>query len=312
MKDTEIPRAVAAAVGIAAEYGLGADDAAVLHNSNRIAVRLRPGGVLARVAPLVPPANRLDVEVEIARRLAGTGSPVAGLDPRAEPRVHVRDDFAVTLWTYYEPTAVLENHPPAAYAGALARLHAGLRRINLAAPHFTDRVADALRVVEDPAVSPDLGAAERALLTGTLHGISRAILDRGTRQQLLHGEPHPANLLATADGPLFIDLETVCRGPVEFDLAHAPQDVAAHYPGADFKLLADCRILSLALAVSWRWDRDDQLPDGRRKGREWLAQMQTDLDRREHAVGGGAAGRRSANPGRATRNGPSAMRPDGG
>lgn len=287
MKDTEIPRAVAAAVGTAAEYGLGADDVAVLHNSNRIAVRLRPSGVLARVAPLVPLANRLDVEVEIARRLAGTGSPVAGLDPRAEPRVHVRDGFAVTLWTYYEPPAVLENHPPAAYADALARLHAGLRRINLAAPHFTDRVADALRVVEDPAVSPDLGAAERALLTGTLHRISRAILDRGTRQQLLHGEPHPGNLLATADGPLFIDLETVCRGPVEFDLAHAPQDVAAHYPGVDSGLLADCRILSLALAVSWRWDRDDQLPDGRRRGREWLAQMQTDLDRREHAADGG-------------------------
>ncbi|MEV1202061.1 hypothetical protein [Microbispora rosea] len=41
MKDTEIPRAVAAAVNTAAEYGLGADDATVLHNSNRIAVRLR-------------------------------------------------------------------------------------------------------------------------------------------------------------------------------------------------------------------------------------------------------------------------------
>ncbi|MEU1879714.1 aminoglycoside phosphotransferase family protein [Streptosporangium sp. NPDC020072] len=284
MKDTEIPRAVAAAVDTAAEYGLGADDAAVLHNSNRIVVLLRPSGMLARVAPL---AHRLDSEVEIARRLAGTGSPVAGLDPRAEPRVHVRDGFAVTLWTYHEPTAAPEKHPPAAYADALARLHAGLRRVDFAAPHFTDRVADALRVVEDPAASPDLGAAERALLTGTLHGISRAILDRGTRQQLLHGEPHPGNLLATADGLLFIDLETACRGPVEFDLAHAPEDVAAHYPGADSGLLADCRILSLALAVSWRWDRDDQLPDGRRRGREWLAQMQADLDRREHAAGGG-------------------------
>ncbi|MEV3984519.1 aminoglycoside phosphotransferase family protein [Nonomuraea sp. NPDC049758] len=306
MKDTEIPRAVAAAVDTAAEYGLGADDATVLHNSNRIAVRLRPSGTLARVAPL---AHRLDFEVELARRLAETHSPVAGPDPRTEPRVHVRDGFAITLWTYHEPTAAPEDHPPAAYADALARLHAGLRRINLAAPHFTaphtglrrvdhaaphftaphftDRVADALQVVEDPAVSPDLGAAERALLTGTLHGISRAILDRGPRQQLLHGEPHPGNLLATADGPLFIDLETACHGPVEFDLAHAPEDVAAHYPGADSALLADCRILSLALAVSWRWDRDDQLPDGRRRGREWLAQLRADLDRREHAAGGG-------------------------
>ncbi|MFI6480912.1 phosphotransferase [Nonomuraea sp. NPDC050663] len=283
MKDTDIPRAVAAAVDTAAEYGLAADDADVLHNSSRIAVRLRPSGVLARVAPL---AHRPDFEVEIARHLDGTGSPVAGLDPRAEPRVHVRDGFAVTLWTYHQPIAAPEDHPPAVYADALARLHARLRGVDLVAPHFTDRVTDALRVVEDPAVSPELGAAERALLTDTLHGTTRAILDRGPRQQLLHGEPHPGNLLITADGPLFVDLETVCRGPVEFDLAHAPEAVAAHYPDADFELLADCRILSLALVISWRWDRDDQLPDGRRRGREWLDQLRAALHHREHAAAG--------------------------
>ncbi|MFI6290382.1 phosphotransferase enzyme family protein [Nonomuraea sp. NPDC050790] len=284
MNSAEIARAVAAAVETAAGYGLGADDASVLHHSNRIAVLLRPGGVLARVAPV---SQRLDFEAEVARRLAGTGSPVAGLDPRAEPRVHVRDGFAVTLWTYHEPAAP-GDLPPAAYAGALARLHAGLRRVDLPAPHFTGRVAEALRVVEDPAVSPDLATAERALLTGTLRGISRAILDRDPRQQLLHGEPHPGNLLATADGPLFIDLETVCRGPVEFDLAHAPEDVAAHYPGADPGLLADCRVLSLALVVSWRWDRDDRLPDGRARGREWLAQLRAALGRRQEPVPGRA------------------------
>ncbi|MFD0891695.1 aminoglycoside phosphotransferase family protein, partial [Streptosporangium algeriense] len=74
MKDTEIPRAVAAAVDTAAEYGLGADDTAVLHNSNRITVRLRPSGILARVAPLASrPDSEAEIEDEIARRLAGTG-----------------------------------------------------------------------------------------------------------------------------------------------------------------------------------------------------------------------------------------------
>ncbi|MEO3891886.1 hypothetical protein [Nonomuraea sp. B5E05] len=39
--------------------------------------------------------------------------------------------------------------------------------------------------------------------------------------------------------------------------------------------------------VSWRWDHDDQLPNGRSRGREWLAQLQAAIDRREHAAGGG-------------------------
>lgn len=39
---------------------------------------------------------------------------------------------------------------------------------------------------------------------------------------MLHGEPHPGNVLATADGLLFVGFETCCRGPVEFDLAQEP------------------------------------------------------------------------------------------
>jgi hypothetical protein len=56
-------------------------------------------------------------------------------------------------------------------------------------------------------------------------------------------------------GPLFVDLGTVVRGPVEFDLAHAPDDISEHYPGIDEDLLGDCRILMLAMVTTWRWNR---------------------------------------------------------
>jgi hypothetical protein len=55
-----------------------------------------------------------------------------------------------------------------------------------------------------------------------------------TMQAIPHS--HPGNLLPTRTGPLFIDVETCCRGPVEFDLAHAPGEVAAHYPGIGHRL----------------------------------------------------------------------------
>ena len=97
--------------------------------------------------------------------------------------------------------------------------------------------------------------------------------------QLLHGEPHPGNLLRTKDGLLFADLETACRGPGEFDIAHAPEAVSTHYPDADQQLIQQCRVLMLAMIVTWRWNRDDDLPNGRRLGRIWLNEMRAALER---------------------------------
>lgn len=271
MHTSQVEPAVGAAVSVASAVGLRVDDAVVLHDSNRLALRLLPCEVLARVAH-VEGRSGAEFEVEVARRLAETDSPVASLDPRVVPRVSVRDGFVVTLWTYYEPVSQ-RDVAPAAYAQALERLHAGMRQANFVAPHFTDRVTDALSLVGDRAQTPDLREADRELLDDTLRTSRWAIGQRDAAEQLLHGEPHPGNVLRTKNGLLFTDLETCCRGPVEFDLAHVPAEVSAHYPGADRDLLCKCRILMLAMVATWRWDRDDQLPNGRRMGTELLSQI---------------------------------------
>lgn len=270
MRAEEVRRAVAAAMSAVSSVGLAADDAIVLQNSNRLTLRLLPCDVLARVAPETHQAARF--EVELAQRLAAAGCPVAVLEPRAEPRVHERDGFAVTLWTYYEPVKRREV-PPADYADALHRLHAGMRALDLRTPHFTDRVARAQRLLADRDRTPALPGADRELLGDTLRSLGRAVSARGAPEQPLHGEPHPGNLLTTEGGPLFIDLETCCRGPVAFDLAHAPEEVGACYPDIDQDLLRACRTLVLAMITTWRWDRDDQLPDGRRLATEWLGRI---------------------------------------
>ncbi|PJE99659.1 aminoglycoside phosphotransferase [Streptomyces carminius] len=276
MQASEVPRAVAAALSVASSLGLAAEDAAVLQNSNKLTLRLLPGDVVARVAPVADQIARF--EVELARRLAGAGCPVAALEPRVEPRVHERDGFTVTLWTYHAPVTPGEISP-ADYADALGRLHAGMREIDVPVPRFTDRVGQARRLVADRDRTPALADADRELLGDTLRSLGRAIGGHGGAEQLLHGEPHPGNVLATENGPLFIDLETCCRGPVEFDLAHAPEEVGEHCPGADQDMLRQCRILVLAMITAWRWDRDDQLPDGRRLGTQWLGRLRAALDR---------------------------------
>ncbi|MFF7795475.1 phosphotransferase [Streptomyces sp. NPDC007991] len=276
MQTSEARRAVAAALSTASSLGLRADDARVLHDSNKLTLRLLPCDVLARVAPA---AHQIaPFEVELAQRLAEAGCPVAALDPRVEPRVHERDGFVITLWTYYESAAPGEI-PPAGYATALKLLHTGMRELGVPTPHFTDRIEQAQQLVADHARTPALADADRELLRDTLRNLRRAIGERAGAEQLLHGEPHPGNVLTTRNGLLFIDLETCCRGPVEFDLAHAPEEVGEHYPGADQDLLRECRILVLAMITTWRWDRDDQLPDGRRLAGEWLSRIRAALDR---------------------------------
>src|SRR3954452_13755802 len=233
MQASEVPRAMAAAMSIASSLDLAADDAIVLHDSNKLTLRLLPCDVLARVAPVAQQVAQF--EVELAQRLAESGCPVATLERRVDPRVYARDGFVVTLWTYYEPATPREV-APADYARALERLHAGMRTLALPTPHFMDRVEEAQQLVASRDHTPALADADREFLGDALRSLRRVIGDRGAAEQLLHGEPHPGNVLTTKNGLLFIDLETCCRGPVEFDLAYAPEEVSEHYPGINPRL----------------------------------------------------------------------------
>ncbi len=136
MQPSEVSPAVAAAMSVATSLGLKVGEAIVLQNSNRVTLRLLPCDVLARVARVAHQVSQF--EVELAQRLAGAGCPVAALEPRAGSRAYERGGFVVTLWTYYEVATPAEISP-AEYATALERLHAGMRKVDIPAPHFTDR-----------------------------------------------------------------------------------------------------------------------------------------------------------------------------
>ena len=269
MESSDVSRAVDAAISVVVALDMPADQGIVLRNSNKVALRLLPCDVLARVAHVGREVATL--EVELAQRLTDVGAPAGALDPRVEPRVYERDGYAVTLWSYHEPAT--PEISPADYADALERLHAGMRELDVVTPHVTDRIASAEQVVTSRELTPELGDADREVLTGALRRTRQAVRDRGAAEQLLHGEPHPGNVLSTANGPLFIDLETCCRGPVEFDLAHVPETVSDHYPDVDHGLLRDCRELVLAMVAAWRCEPDDQLPNGKQAGRELLSAL---------------------------------------
>ena len=278
MESAAVCRASAAAMSVASEAGLTVDDAIVIQNSNRLTVRLMPCDVLARVA--APDRRNHEVaafELEMAMWLEGPDSLVGVVESRVEPIVHVRDGFAVTYWKYYEPLPSGDITPDE-YARALEDLHAEMRQLAVGAPHFTERVDEAQAIVSDPARSPELADADRELLADVLRSLRRAVVDRCTTEQLLHGEPHVGNLLNTANGMRFIDLETCCYGPVEFDVAHTPIEVGRRYMSVDRLQLRDCRILMLAMVAAWRADRDDEFSDGRGKREVLVREIRKALD----------------------------------
>lgn len=283
MQASQARRAVAAARSTASALDLAVDDAVVLSDSNRLVVRLTPCDVVARVAPpasLVPATAtaswlsgeayqaRLATEVEVVKRLAENDSPVAGLEPRVEPRLFEGEGFAISIWTYFEP--VRRMLPPAKYAQTLVRLHAGLRQIDVTTPHFMDRVAATQQDVANRDVTPDLTDTDRALLANTLRDLSGSIVNRRVAEQILHGEPHPWNVLNAKNGPLFMDFEDSVHGPVEWDLAWVPKEVSERYPDADQDLVGKCRGVVLAIIAMHRWSRDDQHPSGRESGVAFL------------------------------------------
>ena len=267
MHASDVQRAVAAALSMASRLGLTADHAVILRDSNKLTARLVPCDVVARVAHVGHEVAAF--EVDLSERLGAVTSPVAAPDPRVEPRVYQTDGFALTLWTYYEPVT-----PPEAFVGgyahALSRLHAGMRTLDVSTPHFLDRVDEAELLVVSRDRTPTLDDGDRELLVHHLRRARRGVGVRAAAEQLLHGEPHPGNLISTRDGPVFIDFETCCRGPIEFDLAHVPEAVSTLYPGADQRLLGECRNLVLAMVAAWRCDPGDQLPDGPRQLRALL------------------------------------------
>lgn len=285
MEPAEVERAAAAGRSAAAALGLAADDAVVVHASNRIAVRVVPGDVLVRAA-LPRARDHMALEVEVAAALTASGAPVAGPDPRVAPVVHEHDGFVMTFWTWHEPV-VSPELTAADYASTLLGLHAGLRLVDVPTPRFTDRVAEAQAAVADRKDTTELPDGDRALLVGGL-----ALVDglRGGREQVLHGEPHVGNLLRTAAGLLVIDFETVCRGPVEFDLAHSllpsaegrhlasAAELCAAYPGADPTLVARSQALIWAMITTWRWQGHDRLPNRDHWRHEGLRRLRAALD----------------------------------
>jgi Phosphotransferase enzyme family len=242
---------------------LADEGARVLADANNTVVLLPRAGVVAKVATSALAGRggeALERELAIGRRLAERGAagaaPLPG-DPAGPHRMH---GTVVTLWRHAEA-----GPRPAdgdRLLGEVVRaFHAALAGMGERLPRLAETVGRARALVTDAAATPRLSAADRALCVAAGERLA-ALLDAAGTGTCLHGEPHEGNVIWTTGGPVLVDFEAACTGPLEWDLAYLPDAALDAFPELDRALVEALRpgvSLCVAAWCSATLDRGEEM-----------------------------------------------------
>ena len=255
-------RAFEAAVALGSRLGLDVSGARILQDWNDTIVHLAPEPVVARVrtsrAEAVEPGEATHArELAIVRHALTRGAPV--VPPAEDAGPFTQDGLAVTLWRYADELS--DEVTDAEAGGALLELHRALVDFSGDLPPLSDRFDRAAAVISTPSAVPRLAPSDRTFLAERFLALRVEAESAGRSRRVLHGGPHTANLLATREGPRWIDFDTACRGPLEWDLAHLGDAAVAFFPEADAHLLGTMRKLVSADVAIWCWHTYGRAPE---------------------------------------------------
>jgi Phosphotransferase enzyme family len=255
--------------------GLEVSDPVPLRSTNNVVVWLRPTPVVVKAT--ASPQNRLGWELEVATVLYDAGAPVGGPSALVEPVVHHHDGWHMSFWTYHPQTE--GDAEPTAVARALAHLHEKLDGFNVdpawSLPSWDEAPKSVLHQLADQSFACLLGRADRDLLRTAL-GAFGQVSELSANHGGLHGSPHSFNTLTVSGSPIFIDLETACRGPREWDLCHTDAAVTKAYQGSLSEVaLKKARLIVSAMTSALCWDSIDRGPDMRFHAEHHLAQVRS-------------------------------------
>jgi hypothetical protein len=248
--------AVDAAVRAAARYGYAAEDPLVIEETNNVVVWLRPHSIIAKVGRWSHSLEPLVREHSVASALAASGAPIASPLSETEPVPDDTTGFLITLWERLDGRPA-DDVDPAAVGRSLRTLHEHLARHEGDLPNFRSHIELARAALDNDRAMSALQEADRTTLRLAIDTLTRRVDAFVIRTQALHGEPHGGNMLTTATGIRWIDLEDVCLGPVEWDLAFLPDKAVEAFDDVDVELLGLVRTLNRACTAVWCWSRAD-------------------------------------------------------
>jgi hypothetical protein len=204
----ETKRALAALLAVAREHGLPTEDVRVVRDLTNLLAHLAPAPVVGRVQmTLSRLRDRAAAETEMtaAAFLERRGAPIAPPADEVDPGPHEHDGRIVTFWRWVDHDPARAD--PAASGRALRELHDAFAEFDGSLP-TCDRLGEVRRLLASLPSSADLD--ELASFAARLRPLDGPPI---------HGDAHLRNVLWTPTGPLWGDLENICRGPVDYDLA---------------------------------------------------------------------------------------------
>jgi Phosphotransferase enzyme family len=239
---------VVQAIEIARDHGLTVNVPFMLRSTNNVVAWLDPSPVVAKIG--AGRASHLSRELAVALELTALGAPVVAPSPVPPPTVYRPSGVDITFWIYH-PQDESGEMPVDVMAEAMHEIHRALSQLSVplkkSLPPYTEELAKARSLLETPAALPQVSDSDRHLLTTTFLRLAAELdsLAPESSHQVIHGSPHSYNVLWSGGKPRFIDWETTCFGPLEWDLAHIGEEAAALYPfPVNSRLLWLCRAMA--------------------------------------------------------------------
>lgn len=240
-----------AALGVTARLGIYGQRAVILEDWNNTIVRLAPVPIVVKVGTSHfrdACLESLERELVVAAYLAARGAPVVRPAQQVPPGPHYWRGLTLSLWELVEPIPDVEP-APAEIAAALKVTHEALSEFDESLPCFASELDDARMLLQQHR-SPSLADVDRGFLLSVVDELQAALVTSPDGCRPLHGSPHGANWLISADGPLLLDFETACVGPVEWDLAALRDEALGFFPHADHELIRTMRRMRSVCVVA--------------------------------------------------------------
>lgn len=244
---------LAAAMEIARNHGLTVNEPVMLRSTNNVVAWLNPSPVVAKIG--AGRISHLSRELAVALELTALGAPVAAPSAIPPPKVYRPAGVDITFWRY-QPEDASNAGPVDDIAEAMHELHQSLSQLSLplkkSLPPYTQELAE-VRSLVSSATALSASDSDRHLLATSFLHLAAELNEHApvASHQVIHGSPHSYNVLWVGGKPIFIDWETTCTGPLEWDLAHMDPEAAAHYAGPlNSRLLWLCQaMVSVKTAV---------------------------------------------------------------
>lgn len=208
MIDASIARVT---LNAARELGLKAEHAEEIASSERRVLLLEPCTIVAKVAP-ASELSRFTAEVQVAAHVQRRRGPVVPPLLRAEPGPYLRGQWVISFWEY-APSEVEHETLELAAVPAYVELLRHLADFPGRLPRFTEVIQGCREALARGRVQ-GLSHSDLELLESALALVDALELAEGDLR-VLHGDPHARNLTRTYGETLWLDLESVCTGPVE-------------------------------------------------------------------------------------------------